>query len=101
MRIIPLLVLIGCDYEAPLDPNAEPLDNVLEGTVILEGVDEAATAVILLSDAADPIPPLGTGSPVDAAAVPGSVFSFDAGLPGAPWSLTADAGLGLSGVAVG
>lgn len=75
-----LLGLSGCAYEVPLDPNAPDILNSISGSVVLSGVEEAATVIVLLYDANDPPPPEGTGAPLTLSTVPGSAFSGASGL---------------------
>jgi len=83
-----LLMLSACGWEVPADPDAEPVLNVLSGEVVASGPDAGANTYLLLFDAADPPPPVGTGSPVTFASVPAAAWSGGDGMIGAPWALT-------------
>lgn len=74
LRTLGLLFLAGCAYEAPDDPAAEVAPAVISGTLLVSGADEAATTMVLIYDAADPPPPVGTGSPLTFATVPATRF---------------------------
>ena len=93
MRHIPaltgILAILGCDYTPPDADFGTPL-NVIAGTVDVAGVELPANTVILVTDAANPGPPVGTGSPATFATVPAAAFSEPtaAGLSGAPWAVT-------------
>ena len=93
MRHLPaltgILAILGCDYTPPDAEFDAPL-NVIAGTVDVAGVESPANTVILVTDAANPGPPVGTGSPATFATVPAAAFSdpTDAGLSGAPWAVT-------------
>lgn len=89
-RACPLLLLLsaGCAWEAPLDPDAAPVQNSVEGTVVYGFEAPPANVFVVLYDAADPPPPYGTGSPVTFATVPAADFTDDAdGLRSASWDL--------------
>ena len=74
-RLFPITILLaGCPYVAPLDPNADPLANGISGTVLLQGIDEPDPVILFLSDIDNPMPPEGTGSPVLFTTVPGTDF---------------------------
>ncbi|MFT7519941.1 MAG: hypothetical protein ACI9MC_002085 [Kiritimatiellia bacterium] len=94
MRLIPLfLVMIGCDYTAPLDPDALPEAGVLAGTIVVTGFSEPSTTMVLLYAADDPPPPLGLGRPVSFTTVPASDFDVigegEQHLLQADWTLAA------------
>lgn len=90
-----LLLLAACVYEPPLDPDAPTVDNVLAGDVVVTGADAVAPTFVLLFDAADPPPPVGTGSPIDFTGVRAEDYTGVAssgqggGIQAAPWSITA------------
>ncbi len=82
------LLLVGCAWQAPLDPDASLPANSLSGTVVYSGSDAPSDVVVVLYDADDPPPPSGTGKPVTFATVPASDFTADAdGLRSASWDL--------------
>ena len=84
-----LALLFACAYEVPLDPDAPDVLNVLSGTVVVSGADAVADTVILVYDAANPPPPVGTGRPMTFATVPSDAFEKKAGgVPSAPWAIT-------------
>lgn len=85
--MLPLL-LLGCTYEVPLDPDAPAVTNVIAGTVVLDGAADIADTVILLYAADNPPPPTGTGRPASFATVPASAFSEAGGVASASWALT-------------
>lgn len=80
MLVWPLLM--ACAYEAPLDPDAPTQLNSISGSVVLSGIEEASTVIVLLYDPDDPPPPEGTGRPLSVAlsTIPGSAFSGASGL---------------------
>jgi hypothetical protein len=82
------LILAGCAYEAPVDPDAEAVLNSISGTVVVSGADEASDMIILLFDANNPGPPTGTGSPVSFSTVPAEDFSGGDGLLSAPYIMS-------------
>lgn len=84
-----LTLLLACTYVVPPDPGAPDLLNVLHGTVVLDGLTEAVTTVVLVYHADDPPPPTGTGRPFTFATIPVSAFNEGAeGVFSAPWSVT-------------
>lgn len=88
LRRAPLLLLCACAWTPPLDPDAPQVGNGLAGTVVYGGPVAPGDVIVLLYDAADPPPPLGTGRPVDFSTVPAAAFTGEgAGLQAAPWSL--------------
>src|SRR5262249_28449469 len=91
------LFLAGCSYEAPLDPNTQPLLGSISGEVVFGGATgtdpsaetELGPTYVLLYDAANPGPPAGTGTPITFAAVSPDAFSgTDVGIDAAPFTLT-------------
>lgn len=88
------LLLAGCAYTVPLDPAAPDVLNALSGEVVVTGTTEVAPTFVLLTDAADPPPPAGTGAPSDFGSVPASAYTGlsstgeGGGVQSAPWSLT-------------
>lgn len=85
----PILLLAACEYQAPLDPDAEDVSNALSGSVLVEGVATPSDVYIFVFAADDPPPPLGTGSPVNFSAVPSATFTgAGAGLQSAPWTIS-------------
>lgn len=84
-----LLLLAGCGWQPPLDPDAAAVDNALAGTLVYSGDAAPGDVVVILYDAADPPPPTGTGGPVTFSTVPASAFTGDgAGVQSAPWTLS-------------
>lgn len=85
--------LAACVPEAP---TFDPVDaeNVISGTVVVDAPDRLGPAVLFLSAADDPMPPLGTGSPVNFLALPQGAFEGEGepdptgGLAGAPFAFT-------------
>ncbi|TNE91060.1 MAG: hypothetical protein EP330_06310 [Deltaproteobacteria bacterium] len=94
MRIAILAVLAlsftACQYSAPLADDRETPLNVIAGTVAADSVDNPTHTILFVTDAANPGPPAGTGSPETFTTVPGSAFTDPslAGLSGAHWSIT-------------
>lgn len=92
--LLPSLIamsLAGCDYRAPLDPQADPVLNVLSGTVVVDQLEaaELAPVFVALYNVDDPPPPLGTGAPITFGAVPADRFTGDAaGIQAASWSIS-------------
>jgi hypothetical protein len=79
-RLIPLLLLGSCAFEAPLaeDPRVGPA--VISGSVVVSGPAAPATTAVLVYRADNPPPPAGTGRPIAFATVPADAFSQRAGL---------------------
>lgn len=85
--LLALSTLASCDYEAPVDASYQP-QNTISGTIIANGIDEPSDVIVLVFDALNPPPPIGTGSPVTFTTVPASEFTTDgAGLSSAPYAL--------------
>ena len=83
-----IATLAGCGYEVPLDPDAEPVLNAIHGTVVIPST-AMGDAFVLLYDANDPPPPVGTGSPHNLTAIAAEDFDTDStGLRSAPYALT-------------
>ena len=82
------LLLSGCAYEAPVDPDAGVVLNSISGTVVVSGAEEAADMIILLYDANKPGPPNGTGTPVSFSTVPAEAFAGGDGLLSAPYIMS-------------
>ena len=72
-----LWMATGCDYTAPLDPNAKTGANAISGTVVINGTRDIGPVFILIYDANNPPPPVGTGRPVSFGAVPAERFNTD------------------------
>lgn len=71
-----LLMLVGCEYEAPVD--GPPVNNVISGTVLFGGEAPPSNAVVTAWNAANPPPPAGTASsPVIADTVGAQQFTGD------------------------
>ncbi len=89
IRLLPALVLLACNYEAPHNPYAAAAPNVITGPVITSAIDPAQTTVVFLTNADNPMPPSGTGSPINFATIPGDDFTADPdGLRSANYTLT-------------
>lgn len=89
MRLLPFLLMMGCAYEAPDNPFAEPAPNVITGMVSVSDVEFTFPVVLLLTDAANPGPPSGTGSPATFTTVPGTEFTRSPdGTRSAPFAFT-------------
>lgn len=81
--------LAGCGNEAPENPFAPELGNVLRGTVVAGNVPVTQPVILFLSDANNPMPPAGTGRPITFGTVPGRDFTeVERGVRAAPFSLT-------------
>lgn len=79
------LALTAC--EVPLDPEPDVLENLISGTVVVNGVEEPGNVILLAFDADNPGPPAGTGSPVSIATVPKEAFTgVEGGLESAEFS---------------
>lgn len=85
-----ILSLFGCEYSAPIQEDREQPLNVIAGTISAIGVEQPSHAVLLVTNAANPGPPAGTGSPTTFTTVPGTAFSepTSVGLSGASWAVT-------------
>lgn len=89
----------ACGYDAPLDPDAPPLGNIISGEVIIDKLAASGPAFVILSAEDNPTPPLGRGSPITFTSVPAGNFEIGLdGLRGASYALTglADGGYYLS-----
>ncbi|MDP2312282.1 MAG: hypothetical protein Q8P41_05200 [Pseudomonadota bacterium] len=84
------LLLVGCAYEVPTDPDAPDALNVLRGTVVVSGPEKAADTIMVLYNADYPPPPGGTGRPVSFATIPAAAFTSAGadGVRSAAWALT-------------
>jgi hypothetical protein len=90
VRTPPLLLLLAaCDYQAPINPFADPVGAVLSGTVV-NATGQSGNVIVLAYDATNPGPPYGTGRPVTFTTVGADAFTTDAasGMKAAPFSLT-------------
>jgi hypothetical protein len=88
-RSLLLLGLLGCGYDAPDNPYADPFPNVISGTVLAGDLPDVSHVVLLLTDAANPMPPTGTGSPTTFSTVPAARFSTpEAGVRAASYAVT-------------
>jgi hypothetical protein len=89
-RALLLLGLTGCAYEAPLDTDRSDVPPaVVSGTVVLTGGGRPADTVLLVYDAQDPPPPVGTGAPLTFGALSRDAFEGDGmGLFEAPFQLS-------------
>ncbi len=87
--LLALLVLSGCEAFPRVANDGDVPGSVLSGTLLAVDVDEGATTVVLMSAADNPQPPLGNGSPVSFAAIPGDQYGpAGAATLGAPFALT-------------
>lgn len=83
------ILVSSCTYEAPLDPDAPPLLNVIDGEVVFVGEGAADQTTVLLFDADTPPPPAGTGTPISFATIPAASFTGEgAGVQSASYALT-------------
>jgi hypothetical protein len=82
MRILALSLVGGCAYHPPLDPPRDDVGNlasnvnVIAGTVVAD-IDVPGNVILFATDASNPMPPYGTGTPVTFSSVPASKFSDD------------------------
>lgn len=84
-----VVLATACDYEAPVDEDVVLPGSVVRGSVLAPAVDVDARAFVLLTDAANPPPPYGTGRPASFAAVlPEAFLPYQDGLRGARYALT-------------
>ncbi len=99
-RILLVLPAVACSWEVPLDTGGAPVANVIEGTVVLSGLDEPAETWLALYASDDPPPPDGTGRPAGLTAVaaeelagePGGLYAGSfafTGVPDGDWLVTA------------
>lgn len=81
-------LLSACTWQAPLDPDADPVENSLSGTIVYGGDAPPGPVIVVAYHADDPPPPEGTGRPVTFATVPAEAFDLrDDGLLTAEWDL--------------
>ncbi len=92
-----VVVASGCDYKAPIVPATDPFTgaqefpaNVISGTLVLGGpVETPGPAMVFVTDAANPMPPYGTGRPFTVGTVPAEAFTSDGtGAMSAPYSVS-------------
>jgi len=88
MLLMMLSMMTGCTWEVPLDTGADPILNTISGTVVVDGVSRPGPAFVLLYAADDPPPPLGTGTPVNMAAVSPDDFTGGGELQSGSFILT-------------
>ena len=88
MLLLLMSMATGCVWEVPLDTGADPILNTISGTVVVDGVSRPGPAFVLLYAADDPPPPLGTGAPVNMAAVSPDDFSGGGDLQSGSYILT-------------
>lgn len=85
--LLALCPLVSCDYEAPVDGTYLP-SNTISGTILANGIETPSDVTVLVFDALNPPPPIGTGSPLTFTTVPASAFTSDgAGLSSAPYAV--------------
>lgn len=96
----PVLVVVlaaGCAYDAPLVPSIDPATgedavtaNVITGDLVLAGpIDTLGPVMIFVTDAANPMPPYGTGRPITVGTVPADRFTATGtGELSAPYSVS-------------
>jgi hypothetical protein len=104
-----MLLMAACAYDPPLDPptddegNPAPNVNVIAGTLVTDAAlptDHDVPVVVFATDASNPMPPYGLGSPVTFSTVSSSAFVDDGtgllsaefaigGLPDGTYVLTA------------
>lgn len=88
IALLAALALAGCDYEAPINDLAPEALNAITGEVIAPDVSFPQPTVLFLADAANPMPPSGTGSPISFGTIPGNAFtSAPGGLRAASFAL--------------
>lgn len=90
-RLALLLPLLAACTELPrIDPSVEGVPgSVIAGSLVASDTLEDGPTLILLSSAADPMPPYGTGFPVSFAGVTGASWgTLGGGLVSAPFALT-------------
>jgi len=83
------LLALGCAYTAPENFNSQfDALNTISGTIVAQGVEAPSSAMVLVYDASNPGPPLGTGRPLTFTTVPSSAFTdAGAGIKSAPYAL--------------
>ena len=84
-----LMTVAGCAYTAPENFNSQTdALNTISGTILAQGVEEPSNAMVLVYDASNPGPPLGTGRPLTFTTVPASAFTDNgAGIKSAPYAV--------------
>ncbi len=83
------LLAAGCAYTAPENTNSQVEGtNTISGTILAQGIEDPGSAVVLVYDASNPGPPLGTGRPLTFTTVPSSAFTENgAGIKSAPFAI--------------
>jgi len=83
------LLAYGCAYTAPENFNSQTdALNTISGTILAQGVEDPGYAMVLVYDASNPGPPLGTGRPLTFTTVPASAFTDNgAGIKSAPYAI--------------
>lgn len=87
---LPLVLLVACDTTFPrLNPDADVPGSVLSGTIYLEDTTASGPTLLLLSEEANPMPPLGVGFPVTFSGTPPTAFGPPGAIQqGAPYAFT-------------
>lgn len=81
-------LVAGCAYDAPDNPFADALLNQITGEVVAGDVEITQPVTIFASDADNPMPPFGTGSPASFATIAGASFTRPVGgIRSAPYSM--------------
>jgi len=88
MRFLAFLLVTGCTWEPQQHPNHGPPNNVIAGAVVANGVEIPTTTIIFVTDADNPMPPTGTGSPITLSTVPARDYSDSAGIPSATYAVS-------------
>lgn len=87
-RLLPALLLLNsCVWEAPPYGSSVP-ENVVSGSVFVGVPGVQGDAVVFLTRADNPMPPLGTGSPETFATIPLDNFGASGGLSAADFTVT-------------
>lgn len=86
--MIAFLTLLACAYEAPLDPDRDPMLNAITGTITYEGEEVPGPVHVLAYDVDNPPIPEGTGSPVTFASVDPADFTGEDGTLAAAYGVS-------------
>lgn len=86
--MIVLLTLFACAYEAPVDPDRDPMLNGITGTITYAGGAVPGPVHVLAYDVNNPPIPEGTGSPVTFSSVDPADFTGENGVLSAPFGLS-------------
>ena len=88
--------ILGCAWEPLLDPaledgagvNQGEITNTISGSVVVDADQVLGDVIVLVYDAGDPPPPVGTGAPVTFATIPQGHFSGGNGVKSAPFVIS-------------